>query len=136
MSIPRCFPLLILLVLLGCGDGRVKLPTALVAGTVTYQGKPLGTGRIIFFHPSGQAVATDLSADGTYELAAFLGNNRVAITSYLPEQPDANFKDRGRIAILKNRIPDRYAEPATSGLTFEVKPRENEKADFSLVEMK
>jgi hypothetical protein len=133
MSMLRCFlPLASVVVLIGCGDGRVKLPTAPVAGAVTYQGKPLATGRIVFFHPSGQAAATDLNADGTFKLAAFQGKNQVAIMSYIAERPGATPKGRGAMPTPKSLIPERYAEPATSGLTFEVKPGESNKAEFNL----
>ena len=80
---------LILAVVIGCGDGRVKLPTAPVAGSVSYQGKPLTKGRIIFFHPSGQAAAADLAADGTFKLAAFQGKNQVAIECLAPRSTEA-----------------------------------------------
>ena len=131
MSIFRRFlPLMLMVVVIGCGDGRVKLPTAPVAGTVTYQGKPLGTGRIVFFHPSGQATAADLAADGTFKLAAFQGKDHVAVECFEPEQPSPTPK--GRLLIRKSLIPERYTDFSTSGLTFEVKPGENNKAEFTL----
>lgn len=128
----RCLLPLLMIVVLGCGDGRVKLPTASVTGTVTYQGKPLGTGRIIFYHPSGQAAGVDLTTDGSFGLAAFQGNNQIAIECFAPEQPSANVK--GRSLARKSLIPERYTDYRTSGLTLEVKPSENNKAEFALTD--
>ena len=132
MSVLRCLLPLVLIAVTGCGDGRVKLPTAPVSGTVTYQGKPLGTGRIIFFHPSGQAAATDLAADGSFKLAAFQGQNQVAIQCFDPDQSKGQAKGRDRMSLPKSLIPDRYVNYSTSGLTLDVKPGEDNKAEFIL----
>lgn len=136
MRIPRHYLLLLLLmmVVIGCGDGRVKLPTAPVAGTVSYQGKPLTKGRIIFFHPSGQAAAADLAPDGAFNLVAFQGMNQVAISCFETDQPIVTNNPHGRASLSppKSLIPARYVEPGTSGLTFEVKPGGDNKATFVL----
>lgn len=125
-----CLPLA-LVAAMGCGDGRVKLPTAPVAGTVTYQGKPLGFGKIIFFHPSGQAAGSNIAADGAFKLTAYQGQNRVAIECFEADRPGST-KARSRMMTDKSLIPDRYANYSTSGLTFEVKPGEDNKAEFTL----
>ena len=130
MSILRCSLPVLLTVLMGCGGGTVSLPKASVAGSVTYQGKPLHTGRIIFFHPSGQAASGDLGAGGTFNLVAFQGKNQVAVECF--EQPKSNLKSGPRTMMAtKSLIPGRYTEFGTSGLTFDVKPGEN-KAEFVL----
>jgi hypothetical protein len=132
MSILRCSLPLILTVVMGCGDHKPTLPTAVVTGTVTYQGKPLSAGRIAFFHPSGQAVGADLGADGAFKMTAFQGKNQVAVECF--EQPNSNLKALPHTMMArKSLIPGRYAEFSTSGLTFEVKPGEN-KAQFALTD--
>jgi hypothetical protein len=128
----RCLLPLMLVVAMGCGDGRVKLPTAPVTGTVTYQGKPLASGRIIFFHTSGHATGADLAADGAFKLAAYQGKNQVAIECFAPESSNAGSNGRTNMSHAKSLVPDRYANYSTSGLTFEVKPGENDKAEFTL----
>lgn len=127
----RRFLLPLLMVALGCGDGRVKLPTASVAGAVTYQGKPLGLGRVIFLHPSGQAAAASLAANGTFQMVAFQGKNQVAIQCYESATLDSG-SGAGAGWPVKSLIPTRYGEFAASGLTFDVKPGENNKAEFVL----
>ena len=124
---------LVLTVLMGCGDGRVKLPTAPVTGAVTYQGKPVSAARIIFVHPSGQAAAADLAADGTFKLTAFQGKCQVAIQCLREDQTNTSIL-KGSVNKLPGGppIPSRYAEYATSGLTFEVKPDANNQAEFTL----
>src|SRR5437773_2705939 len=53
---------------LGCGE---TFPTAPVAGTVTYKGKPLTFGKVTFIHDeSGRAGFAELDADGRYSLKA------------------------------------------------------------------
>jgi hypothetical protein len=130
----RYFLSLLLLMLAGCGDGKVHLPTSPVSGTVTYRAKPLGNGRIIFFHPTGQAAASDIASDGTFALAAFQGNNQVVIEWREPDVPNPNPGGRPPILPGKSLVPERYLNPQTSGLTFEVKPDENEKAEFVLID--
>jgi hypothetical protein len=127
----RCSLLfLMLFAIMGCGDGRVKLPTAPVTGTVTYQGKPLTTGRIAFFHPSGQAAGAKLEADGTFKLSAFQGSNRIAIECNEPESDTG-----GRRGVRpKSLIPERYINYTASGLTLEVKPGEKNTAEFMLTD--
>lgn len=124
-----CLPL-VLMAAMGCGDGRVKLPSAPVAGTVAYRGKPLEVGRIVFYHPSGQAAAANLAADGTFKLVAFQGKNQVALQCYV--KPDSSRDTNIGLGPFKSLIPDRYADVNTSGLTFDVKPGENDKAEFAL----
>ncbi len=53
MNAVRCGFLVTIVVLLGCGGNKSVLPTATVSGTITYQGKPLTVGEVIFFHKSG-----------------------------------------------------------------------------------
>jgi hypothetical protein len=132
MKMTRCLLPLVLMAALGCGDGRVKLPSAPVTGMVSYQGKPLGMGRVIFLHPSGQAAAASLSAKGTFELVAFQGKNQVAIQCCESAQ-SASSAETGAVGWpVKSLIPRRYAEFATSGLTFDVEHGENNKAEFTL----
>jgi hypothetical protein len=125
---------LLLLVLTGCGDGRVKLPTAPVAGVVTYQGRPLITGRVAFLHPSGQGAAVSLAADGTFNLIAFQGKNQVAIQSYESDKSNTG-SDAGPVGWpVKSLIPTRYAEFSTSGLTIDVNPGNENHARLTLTD--
>lgn len=127
----RCY-LFILIAAIGCGDGRVVLPKAPVTGKVTFREKPLTTGRILFIHQSGQAVAADLSADGTFDLDVFQGMNQVAIACFEPDPPNADPQARFSMVIRKSLIPEQYASCNSSGLSFDVKPGESNRAVFEL----
>jgi hypothetical protein len=130
----RCFLLLWLIAVVGCHGGGVALPTAPVAGTVTYRGKPLNAGRIIFFHPSGQAVGANIAANGSVRVAAFQGKNQVAVELFAPGRPNPNPDGRPRMLPGASLIPDHYANPKTSDLTLDVKPCENSRAEFTLID--
>jgi hypothetical protein len=129
----RCCGLLILAVLVfGCRDRGIGLATAPVSGRVTYQGKPLGFGKVLFFHPSGHAASADIAADGSFTLTAYQGNNHVSVECYEADRPGSTKTRERMMADNKILIPARYLSYGTSGLTFEVKPGENVKAEFAL----
>jgi hypothetical protein len=132
MSIVRLCWFLMFLVVMGCGDGRVRLPTAAVSGTVTYQGKPLAGGRILFQHPSGQAAAVDIAADGSFKLLAFQGRNQVSVCCYQCDDAPGVILGVPPNKPVKSLIPARYTEAANSGLTLDVKPGEDNEAEFTL----
>jgi hypothetical protein len=121
--------LLVLVVAIGCGDGRVKLPTASVSGTVTYRGKPLPGGRVLFQHSTGQAAAVDIAKDGSFKLLAFQGPNQVAVFCYECEGSIVGVPPRKPV---KDLIPSRYNDAANSGLTFDVQSGEDNLAQFTL----
>jgi hypothetical protein len=127
-----CIVAIVAVAALGCRGRRgVDLPTARVSGVVTYQGKPLGFGRVTFFHPSGHAVGADIAADGSFALAAYQGNNSISVECYDYQMPGSK-KLRSRMGDDKCLIPARYLSYGTSGLTFVVKPDEENKAAFAL----
>ena len=111
----------------GCGS-RSAPRTIGVSGRVTYQGKPVTSGTIIF-HPLKPAEGSpsrpatgQLQSDGTYELSTFSpgdgavpGEYGISITSLLsgptPDNPQA---------AKVYAIPRKYTSPLTSGLTATV----------------
>jgi hypothetical protein len=124
--------LIAIVLVLGCRDRGITLPTAPVSGTITYQGKPLGFGKVVFFHPSGHAAGADIAADGTFTLTAYQGNNSVSVECFDTDRPGST-KARSRMMDdNKSLIPARYMSYGTSGLTFEVKPGEDNKSEFTL----
>jgi hypothetical protein len=121
-----------LLVLAGCSDGRLK--TAPVKGTVTYNGKPVPQGSIMF-QPEQGPVATANIKNGSYSLktyrnddGAILGKHKVTVIS-LEDQS-------GRLPEQRNPLPPpivplQYSFPDKSGLTAQVKDEPNT-IDFHL----
>jgi hypothetical protein len=126
--------LIVQLMLIGCAQdaklGRVH-------GTVRLDGKPVAKGSVQFIPDSGHAAVGAIQSDGTYSLGtqgrsdcAFLGVNKVAIISYdaAPIDGPPYMTPNHKSTPL---IPERYMSTATSKLTFEVKPGDNE-ANFDL----
>ena len=120
----------------GCGPG-----TADVAGRVTYQGKPVVYGTVVFIGADGLPKAGAIQPDGTYRVTGVpLGSAKVAVSSPPPPgvtvpgrkskggKDDAG-KDDGIMAapadpeIVKKWfvIPEKYGEPTLSGRTVDVK---------------
>lgn len=101
----------------GCNHGP---ELASVEGTVTYRGKPLETGKIMFVPASGRtangriengkivAVSTFALSDG-----ALTGDHRVAIFSFVGNPT-------GMEAVIPWAIPKRYGAVGTSGLAAKV----------------
>jgi hypothetical protein len=89
--------------------------TAVVSGKVTYQGKPLSSGWIIFHSQDGRESGTALGADGSYRAQGVsVGTTRLTVAT--DPNPPLPFL-RGPRPV---RLPLKYANPATSGLTVEV----------------
>lgn len=107
-----------------------RKPTAPVSGVVTYQGRPLNHGRVVFIHECGQGAASQINSDGRYSLDAVLGKNVVMIECLDTKDTGAASQDlllpRG-----DSLIPSRYQDYITSGLTCNVQEGKNT-TDFSL----
>lgn len=142
------FEFLAVLVLLAAsiGCGRSDRPTlGKVSGTVTYQGQPVKSGTLVF-EVAGARPANAKIMDGKItEATTFEPNDGVPVGSariavFAAESsaasgpaaspasdpgayqvPTANYMDVG----AKRLIPNRYNDPATSGLTWDIKQGEN-----------
>jgi hypothetical protein len=80
------FTLLSCLVITGCGPSRPE--TAPVSGLVTYAGKPVPVGQIVFRPENGRPAIAAINANGRYTLTTFksgdgalLGKHVVTITA-------------------------------------------------------
>jgi hypothetical protein len=115
-----------------------------VKGSVTYKNQPVTAGTIILEAPgkrsaSGKIVNGQITDVTTYEPndGAPLGQSRIAVfaTEESGSSSQASVaKDPGTPVNLgkgymgagaKSLIPTRYSDPATSGLTWEIKTGEN-----------
>jgi hypothetical protein len=131
-----CVFLTILLTLavaaLGCGKEKRHL--AQVTGKVTYQGKPLASGAVMFQPESGQFAVGEIQPDGTFEMVtgsegkgAVVGKNGVRINCFeKPADGKPRGEPRGEMPMGKSLIPQKYTSYATSGITVDVKPGVNE----------
>ena len=109
--------------LAGCGGG-----TADLAGTVTYKGKPVTSGTVQALQAGGKVTAAGIGADGRYRIAdAAAGAAKVGVNSPDPRQAPAEGGGRVMPGAPKPKaaaadptwvkLPDKYADPDTSGLT-------------------
>ena len=124
-----CLITLAIAIASGC-SGKKVWPKAPVTGRVTFQGRPLNHGRIVFVHEQGHGGASDIGPDGRYSLDGIIGNNRVAIEC---NDPNAKTTEPGRptMAVPLSLIPLRYKNHMQSGFSAEVREGENT-ADFDL----
>ena len=106
------------------------LPLAEVRGVVTYKGKPLETGDVVFIPQGGLAgleATGEIESDGSYRLmtndddGAAIGTHKVTVTSRA-EQSEADYKS---LKIPKLLTPTRYANEQETPLTYDVKEGEN-----------
>ena len=122
MSASRCpilVALLTLAVVLTCGQRAAAADDlASVKGTVTVDGKPLPSGRILFHLGDGQFIGAKIKDDGTFKM------ERV---------PTGKYKVTVESAVQgKSVLPARYAADDKSELQVEVKKGANT-FDFALL---
>ena len=129
-----CLFLMLFSVLAGCSQ-NAKLGH--VRGIVRLDGKPLATGSVRFVPDAGRAATGTIQPDGSYYLGtysqsdgALIGTHRVVIIAY-EGSGDVRPAYETPSKKSKSLVPERYSAPGTSGLTFIVKPGDNQ-ADFDL----
>jgi hypothetical protein len=131
--------LALVFVIAGMASGCSKksgLETAPVSGKVTYRGKAVPTGTVMFVPGEGPAATGEIGSDGSYKLmtyaagdGAVIGTHKVTITALqgmgdvLPEQ---------RNATPPPLVPAKYLNGETSGLVAEVKPKTKNEVNFDL----
>jgi hypothetical protein len=133
----------------GCGSDD-RPPLGRVWGTVTYNGKPLESGEVVFSPVLDSAARTGQPAIGTisngsYTMTTFddgdgalVGDHIVTVKSnevIRSEKPRKNDVEKirtpgpdGKLSYvtLKSRIPARYGNPNKTPLRYTVKPQSNE----------
>jgi hypothetical protein len=125
-----------LVLLAGCGSSLP--PRAPVAGLVTLDGQPLVRGTVTFAPDRGQGTigpvaVGEIGADGRYRLTtdrhgaggdgAVVGFHRVRVQSREAGEPGT---------LVRSLIPERYGDPATSGLTAKVEAGKENHIDLEL----
>jgi hypothetical protein len=120
---------LLALVALGCG-GRGN-----VSGKVTYQGKFLVFGTVLFEGSDGSLRQGNIASDGSYTVRDVApGEAKVAVSSLNPKSSDfiPMQREGGKPPPPRPEfpgwfpIPPKYDAPFTSGLTYPIKGGNNE----------
>ncbi len=131
----------------GCED-KIRYEHATVRGKVTYNGKPVTFGQVLFVPVEPpkdglmQPASGSINTDGTYELksqadpGAVLGEHKVVVVSVVGDKPadpaDAP-KDNAapapsktsKAVAFKSSIPKKYSDPGGTPLTRKVVPGAN-----------
>ena len=132
------------LVWTGCGPSYPE--TAEVRGRVTYQGKPLPEGRILFWPPEGRPAMAEIGPDGSYSLTTFVtgdgaipGEHRVTIKATrvhfneagadIPRRDVApggeSPSERSTEPVVEWLVPRIYERAESSPLKAAVRPGQN-----------
>ncbi len=129
-----------LLAVSGCGRGRGNMGQ--VSGTVRYQGEPIRDGSIVF-EVSGNRPASGKIVDGQItQVTTFepndgvpVGSAKIAVRAFDDDDTASAVMDHpgdiqrqeteGYMEVPKSLLPERYADPDTSGLTFQIERGEN-----------
>lgn len=107
-----------LLCLSGCDDSRPT--TAPLTGNVTYNGKSLSIGQIVFVPPAGRSAFGEIKDSEIVNVTTFKRGDGV-----IPGQAKVSIKCITNMNSIKGphdpMIPEKFFTPESSGLTFEVK---------------
>ncbi len=113
----RGFVLLAVLTIPACGKGGGQ-----VSGVVTYQGKSVPAGTVLFVGDDNKPVRTPINNDGSYQARNVpLGKVKIAVLVPPPSPPpSAEGSHAPPSAAPAAAIPPKYMDPDTSGLTCDV----------------
>lgn len=119
-----------MLVIVACGCEPTQ-KTAALTGKVTLDGKPLTQGSVLFTASGGEkrnAAAGDIKADGSY--AVQIGQTeKLIVGEYIAvvvsREPSTPHPDGGPPTPGALITPEKYGNPQTSGLRYNVRPGEN-----------
>ena len=119
-------PLAVLLCLSGCGRGGA--PVGEVSGQVTFEGTPVGEGRVTFQSESGAADEALLNKDGTYAIEKPMpaGEYKVVVMPLIVRE---RADPRGPVVGVEKPAPDippRYRTVGSTNLIATVKEGKND----------
>jgi hypothetical protein len=117
----------------GCGK------TATVTGNVTYQGRPVAYGSVIFLNADKTARSGVIAMDGSYRVEGVLpGTATIGVISRDPARGRSAVRGRKSTSPVPTAgtapsvpatgwfpLPSRFESPASSGLRCEVNPGPN-----------
>lgn len=113
----------------GCGSDAPQREYGQVSGTVTMDGKPLTTGKVIFQHVEGPSLDAPINPDGTYSQNIPVGDTKIAIHCREPDIVEGGV--RKEVVPGKSIVPIKYATAEMTPLKYNVIPGES-KFDIKL----
>ncbi|MCC9606587.1 hypothetical protein LOC68_17110 [Blastopirellula sp. JC732] len=122
--------------LLGCGGGSER-PSATIQGVVTLEGKPLDQGSVHFTSPkTGESAYANLTGEGKYLVTfpyADIGQAyQVSIGKTVVDETDAHALAANPPAPMTVKIPAKYSERTTSGLSVTIETGGETQYDIAL----
>jgi hypothetical protein len=106
---------------------------------VTYKGKPVPNGTVLFVPDAGPQATGEIGPDGSYTLTTFRPGDGAVPGTYkvvvVAMQDTSNRLPEDRNPLPPPIVPDRYSSIATTDLTAQVKDGENT-IDFPLTDPK
>jgi hypothetical protein len=131
---------LVLLLLCGCGS-KASIPMGYVSGTVTYQGKPLDHGTVVFM-PEGSGTGVpamaEIAPDGSFEMRLGAGQKGAPVGKFIvtvtcrEKLTEKQAQAHDMSYVPKSLIPEKYSNGSQPGLRFEVKPGTNPPYNIAL----
>ena len=121
-TIALCTLLCCFLFATGCGPPKGK-----VSGKVTFEGKPVPSGQVMFMGPDGVPHMGEIQPEGTYEVANLPYGEAIVTVARLLGVDE--YQDKLRAAREKGRplpsppttvLPAHYDDPHTTPLRFKV----------------
>ena len=95
----------------GTPEAAARLSTAVpVSGLVTYKGKPLTRGTVVFEPDAGRPAHGEIQSDGRYTLSTFKDGDGAVEGTHRVSISGLNKKD----------LPLKYHAPSSSGIEIEV----------------
>jgi len=107
----------------GCGSKEPVREFGKIKGTVTWQGKPLDHGTVVFQHATGPVSEARINPDGSYETNAVVGETKIAINCREPDVQEGGV--RQELVPGKSIVPTKYGSPETSELKYTIIPGED-----------
>ena len=134
------------LVLTGCNRGGSPNMVK-IRGTVTYNGQPLTQGTVVYVPQGaeGRQARGEIQPDGSYVLTSLKdgdgaqqGDYVITVVSLKPHPGEPTTREEiertgGRI-VRESAIPDKYSNPATSGLADNVTKKHPGTKDIALTD--
>jgi hypothetical protein len=127
----------------GCGEKSDRIVVYPVHGKVLVNGQPAVNARVVFYPKVNEvdgipmpAPAANANADGVYRLESYEQNDgapagEYTVTVSWPEPPPENAELLG-VYEQKDRLRNRYSDPAKSGITATVEEGGGEIPPFDL----